>query len=110
MCANSCSPSMWPNEESEPGDRLCQSKAQDTHHANQMRVCVDGTANLSCTIRKRFACRSPQTEICEFFARTQRELDTPGVFCSPQVRGKLINRAPGANCLVHPWFAGVCQA
>ncbi len=68
---------------------------------NQMHVCVDGTANLRCPIRKQFAYHSPRTEICQFFARTQRELDAPGVHCSPQVCEKLINRAPSANCLVH---------
>ncbi len=61
---------------------------------NQMRVCVDGTANLRCAICKWFTYHLPRTKICCFFARTQRELDAPGVLCSPQVRGKLINRAP----------------
>ncbi len=62
--------------------------------ANQMRMCVNGTANLRCAICKRVAYHSARTKICRFFARTQRELDAPGVLCSPQVRGKLINRAP----------------
>ncbi len=55
---------------------------------------MDRTANLRCAIRKRFAYHLPRTKICHFFARIQRELDVPGVLCSPQVRGKLINRAP----------------
>ncbi len=59
--------------------------------ANQIRVCVDGTANLHCVIRKQFAYCLPQTEI---------ELDAPGVLCSPQVHRKLINRVPSVNCLV----------
>ncbi len=75
-----------------------------------MRVYVDGTANLCCAIRKQFASHSLQTEICHFFARVQRELDVPGVLCSPQVRGKLINCAPSVNCLVRLWFAGVYWA
>ncbi len=78
--------------------------------ANQMHVCVDETVNLRCAICKQFAYRSPQTKICWFFARTQRELDVPGVLCSPQVRGKLINRAPSANCLVCLRFARVYLA
>ncbi len=68
--------------------------------ANKMHACVDRTANLCCAIYEQFAYRSPQTEICWFFARTQRELDVPGVLCLPQVHGKLINCAPSANCLV----------
>ncbi len=64
--------------------------------ANQMRVCVNGTANLY-TVHKQFAYHSPQIEIRRFFVRTHRELDAPGVLCSPQIRGKVINRAPHAN-------------
>ncbi len=45
--------------------------------ANQMRVCVDGSVNLRCVVDKRFAYHSPRTEICQFLARTQRELDAP---------------------------------
>ncbi len=70
-----------------------------------MRVCVDGTANLCCAIRKQFVYCSLQIEICRFFAWTQRELDAPGVLCSPQVRRKLITRAPNSNCSVRLWFA-----
>ncbi len=66
--------------------------------ANQMRVCVDGAANLCCAIREQFAYRSPQTGICRVFAQTQRELDMPGVLCSLQVYGKLINCAPLRHC------------
>ncbi len=62
--------------------------------ANQMRICVDGTANQRCTIYEWFAYCSPQTKICQFFVRTQRELDTLCVFCLPLVRGKLINCVP----------------
>ncbi len=62
--------------------------------ANQMRLCVDRTANLLCAIHKRFAYHSPQTEICWFFAQTQRELDASGVLCLPQVHRKLINHTP----------------
>ncbi len=78
--------------------------------ANQMCICVNGTANLHCAIRERFAYHSPRTEIGWFSAQTQRELDVPGVLCSPQVRGKLINRAPSANCLARLWFARVYWA
>ncbi len=46
---------------------------------NQMRVCVDRTANLSCAIHEWFTYHSLRTEICWFFAQTQRELDVPGV-------------------------------
>ncbi len=42
--------------------------------ANQIRVCVDGTANLCCTIHEQCAYHSPQTKICRVLARTQREL------------------------------------
>ncbi len=62
--------------------------------ANQMRVCVDRTVNLRCTIRKLFAYCLLQTEICRFFVRTKRELDAPVVLCSPQVCRKLINHVP----------------
>ncbi len=51
--------------------------------ANQMRVCVDGTPNLCCAVCERFTYHSPQTEICQFFAQTQKELNAPGVLCSP---------------------------
>ncbi len=74
---------------------------------NQMHVCVDRAPNLHCADREWFAYRSLRTKIYRFFARTQRELDVPGVLsmhrvsfpctgvlCSPQVRGKLINRTP----------------
>ncbi len=47
--------------------------------ANQMRVCVDGTVNLLCAIREWFAYHLLRTKICQFFARTQRELDAQGV-------------------------------
>ncbi len=67
--------------------------------ANQMRVCVDGTANLHCAVCEQFAYCSLQTEICLFFAQTQRELNAPGVLCSLQVWGKLINCAPLTRCL-----------
>ncbi len=53
--------------------------------ANQMRVCVDGTANLCCAIHKRFAYHSPRTKICRFFVRTQRELDESGVLSMHKV-------------------------
>ncbi len=53
--------------------------------ANQMCVCVDGTVNLRCTICKRFAYHLPQIEICQFFARTQRELDVPDVLSMHQM-------------------------
>ncbi len=62
--------------------------------ANQMCVCVDETANLCGAICEWFAYCSTRNEICQCFARTQRELDASGVLCSPQVCGKLINRAP----------------
>ncbi len=49
--------------------------------------------------------RLPRTEMCQFFAHTQRELGALGVLCSPQVCGKLIYHAPGANCSQTVWFA-----
>ncbi len=45
---------------------------------NQMRLGVDGTANMHCAIRKRFAYHSLRTKICRFFAQTQRELGELG--------------------------------
>ncbi len=72
---------------------------------NKMRVFVDGIVNHCCTICEQFAYCSPWIEICQFFARTQRELDTPSVLCLPQVCGKLINCAPSINCLWTVWFA-----
>ncbi len=53
------------------------SRTARNQFANQMRVCVDRTANVCCAARKQFAYRSPQTEICLFFVQTQRELDMP---------------------------------
>ncbi len=41
------------------------------------------------------------------FAGTEREWGAPGVLCSPQVCGKLINPASSANCSVRLWFARV---
>ncbi len=48
--------------------------------ANQMHVCVDGTANLRCIVCKRFAYCSPRTKIW-----TQREMDAPSVLSMHQV-------------------------
>ncbi len=59
-----------------------------------MHVCVDRTANLRCAIREWFAYCSLRTKICWFFARTQRELDVPGIPCLPQLHRKLMNRTP----------------
>ncbi len=66
-----------------------------------MRICVDGTANLRCAIRKRFAYHSPRTEICRFFCTNTKKtgcaecpFHAPGILCLPQVHRKLINRAP----------------
>ncbi len=66
-----------------------------------MRVCVDGTANLRCTISEWFAYHLPQTEICRVFAGNTKitgcvgcPFHALGVLCSPQVCAKLINRAP----------------
>ncbi len=39
-----------------------------------VRVCVDGIANMRCTICKWFMYHSSRTKICRFFVRTQREL------------------------------------
>ncbi len=75
--------------------------------ANQMRICVDGIVNLCCVIHKEFTYRSPRTEICQFFARTRRELDAPDVLCSPPVCGKLINRVPHTNGTVRKQCARV---
>ncbi len=61
-----------------------------------VRMC-EWDCELCCTIPKQFAYRSPQMEICRFFAQTQRELDAPGVLCSPQICGKLINHAPNRH-------------
>ncbi len=61
---------------------------------NQMLICVDETVNLRCAVCEWLAYHSPRTKICRLSARTQRELDAPGVVCSPQVRRKLINHAP----------------
>ncbi len=66
--------------------------------ASQMCICVGRPVNQCCAIRKRFAYHSPQTKICQIFAQTQRELDAPGVLCSPQVREKLINRSLLTRC------------
>ncbi len=69
--------------------------------ANQMRVCVDVTANMRCTICERFAYHSLWPAICRFLEQTQRELDAPpciGIVCSHQVREKLINCAPLTRC------------
>ncbi len=72
--------------------------------ANQMRVCADGTANLHCTICEQFTYHLPRTKICYFFGANTKKtgcarcpFHAPGVLCSPQVRGKLINRAPNAH-------------
>ncbi len=53
--------------------------------ANQMHVCVNGTANLLCAICEWFAYLSPQTEIGRPFARAQRELDVPDVLSIQRV-------------------------
>ncbi len=46
-----------------------------------------------------------KTDICLFFARTQRELGVSVVLCSPQVRGKLIYHVCSTNCSQTIWFA-----
>ncbi len=61
---------------------------------NQMRVCVDGTANLCCTVCEWFAYRSLQTEIYRVFAQTQRELDAPS--CTRRLRLWKINLSHAA--------------
>ncbi len=53
--------------------------------ANQMCVCVDGTANLHCAICEWFAYHSPRTKTCQFFVQTQRELDASGVLSMHQM-------------------------
>ncbi len=80
---------------------ICEPNSLQTIHkrfANQMGVCVDGPTNMCCTICEWFAYHSPQTEICQFFAQTQREFGALGILCSPQVCGKLIYHVPSANC------------
>ncbi len=57
----------WPQNEAN------MYKARYTR-VNQMRV--DGTANLCCAICEQFIYLLPLTEICWFFARTQREMGT----------------------------------
>ncbi len=67
----------------------------------QMRVCAVGTVNLCCAVCEWFAYRSPRTKICRVFcANTKRTgcagcpVHAPGVLCSPQAHGKLINCVP----------------
>ncbi len=67
--------------------------------ANQMRICVDGTVNMWCAMCEWFAYHSLQTEICQIFAQTRRELCVLCAVCSPQVHRKLIYHVPSANCL-----------
>ncbi len=47
--------------------------------ANQMRVCLDGTANLCCVVCDWFAYHLLWTKIYQFFVQTQRELDAQGI-------------------------------
>ncbi len=47
---------------------------------NQMRVRVDGTANLRCAIREQFAYHSPQTEICRFLSEHKENWMPPVSF------------------------------
>ncbi len=63
--------------------RLCRMVRK--RFANQMHVCVVGTANLRCAVHERFAYRLLRNKICRFFAQTQRELDAPGVLFMHQV-------------------------
>ncbi len=70
-----------------------------------MCVCVNGTANLRCAVHEQFTYHSLRTEICRFFARTQRELDAPGVLSmhrvsSARLRFVEINK-PGATYAPH---------
>ncbi len=67
--------------------------------SNQMRVCVDGTANMRCAICEQFAYYLPRI-VCWFFAQTQKGLSVLGVLCLSQVHWKLIDLAPSANYLV----------
>ncbi len=53
--------------------------------ANQMCICVGGTANLRCAVCEQLAYHSLRTEICRFFVGTQRELDAPGVLSMHRV-------------------------
>ncbi len=79
--------------------------------ANQMRECVDGTANLHYAICKQFTYHLLRTEICRIFVRTQRELGVPSILCSPQVCRKLIYDTPSgelfANNLVRMYVSGL---
>ncbi len=67
--------------------------------ANQMHVCMDGTASLHCTACERFAYPFPANQNLSVFCANTKitgyaecSFHVPGVLCSPQVRGKLINR------------------
>ncbi len=62
--------------------------------ANQMRVCVDGTANLCCPVRKWLPYHSPQSKICWLTGCAVCSFHALDVLFSSQVRRKLINRAP----------------
>ncbi len=69
--------------------------------ANQMRVGVDMIGNLHLrTVRIQFAANRNSS----FCANTKRTVcagcpfHAPGVLCSPQVRGKLINCVPNTRC------------
>ncbi len=62
-----------------------------------MRVCVDRTANLRCAIREWLATNWNLSVFCANTKRTgcaRCPFHVPGVLCSPQVHGKLINRVP----------------
>ncbi len=50
-----------------------------------MRVCVDGTANLHCTVGEQLAYHSPQTKIYRFFKQIEGEMDAPDVLSMHQM-------------------------
>ncbi len=57
---------------------------------NQMSVCVDGTANLGCTVCKQFAANQYFSVFCmntKKTACTECPFHAPDVICSHQVRG-----------------------
>ncbi len=70
--------------------------------ASQMCICKDGTANLCCAIceRSAYCLFAANQNLLLFCTNTKRTgcagcpFHAPGVLCSSQVRGKLINRAP----------------
>ncbi len=66
-------------------------------YANQMHVCVDGTANLRCAIREWFTFCSARTKICQYFCANAKRTGCASMHRVSFARlrfVKLINRAP----------------